>query len=64
VPEALLEPCTITPLPERGSSWLEIKDALVAKDVEQRCCNKRFDRIRDWGNGEAAVETGKDDRCD
>lgn len=48
VPEGLLAPCRITPLPARGASWHEIWVIMEEKHFQQRSCNERFSRIRDW----------------
>lgn len=46
IPERLLEPCKIAPLPERGELNGDLSELAVTKDAEQHLCNKRLDDIR------------------
>ena len=48
VPEHLLVPCPILPLPERGANNLELSKNATAKDIQQKQCNDRFVKIREY----------------
>jgi hypothetical protein len=48
VPETLLAPCRITPLPERGDKNIDLAQVATSKDAEQHTCNHRFDAIRQF----------------
>lgn len=56
VPEGLLVPCEIEPLPVRGDTWHTVFSIMEQKDLEQRACNNRFEMIREWQNGESGSD--------
>jgi len=51
-PPALLTPCQIAPKPVPGMTWHDVWVLMDAKDAEQRSCNKRFEQIRAWQDGQ------------
>lgn len=48
IPETLLAPCRVTPLPERGEQNIDLAGVASTKDAEQKICNRRFDKIRQF----------------
>jgi len=51
VPPVLLVPCPVAELPRKGVTWEDLAPYIAAKHQQQLECNKRFDCIRAWQNG-------------
>lgn len=45
-------PCQIASLPRAGDTWEDALEILKRKDIQQKACNKRFEAIRQWQQGE------------
>lgn len=48
LPESLLAPCEIRPLPERGEKNVDLALVAATKDAQQAICNQRFPKIRQF----------------
>ena len=57
VPEGMLQPCPVAPLPQPGDTWQDAWISANEKDKEQHSCNDRFEQIRQWQNGEDDGDT-------
>jgi hypothetical protein len=48
IPETLLRPCPVDPLPQRGISNIELAVDDRRRHAAQIACNRRFDELREW----------------
>lgn len=48
VPDALLVPCDVAPLPRRRARWGDVLVLTKVKHEQQLACNERFEIIRGW----------------
>ena len=52
VPGALLLPCQMAALPNHGDTWQDAFEVMKQKHDEQGACNKRFELIKEWQQGQ------------